>query len=214
MGRMLGQALPWLRILKPRPRVRRWKLSGACAGIGLRLTGGQTAIWRRFASTVGRSRGDGTQGCSCFAAPDCGSTQKCPLGLGGEPKADGTNDCNCIIYEQMKKGTQTPKAKASGMGTSGGQSGSYKVTWTGGLPPYTCKLTVSGGRTTRKTVQTEENKCSISFSCTTKNSSAKACSKLRYPYCVGDNTCNYSATVTDSTGSSISFNITAAGNET
>ena len=162
----------------------------------------------------GQAKGDGTQGCSCFAAPDCGSTQKCPLGLGGEPKADGTNDCNCIIYEQMKKGTQTPKAKASGMGTSGGQSGSYKVTWTGGLPPYTCKLTVSGGRTTRKTVQTEENKCSISFSCTTKNSSAKSCSKLRYPYCVGDNTCNYSATVTDSTGSSISFNITAAGNET
>ena len=159
----------------------------------------------------GQAKEDGTQECSCFAAPDCSSKEKCPFGLGGEPKADGTNDCNCIIYAQMKRGIQTPKAKASG---KGGQSGYYKVTWTGGLPPYTCKLTVSGSRTTRKTIQTEENKCSISFSCTTKNSSAKACSKLGYPYCVGNNACSYSATVTDATGSSISFSITAAGNET
>ena len=50
----------------------------------------------------GQAKGDGTQGCKCFAAPDCSSTEKCPLGLGGKPKADGTNECNC---ETTQRGT-------------------------------------------------------------------------------------------------------------
>ena len=44
----------------------------------------------------GKPKGDGTQGCSCFVAPDCSSTEKCPLGLGGTAKADGTNECQCL----------------------------------------------------------------------------------------------------------------------
>lgn len=46
----------------------------------------------------GKPKGDGTQGCSCYAAPDCSSKEKCPLGLGGKPKADGTNNCLCKQY--------------------------------------------------------------------------------------------------------------------
>ena len=55
----------------------------------------------------GQAKGDGTQGCSCFTAPDCSSTEKCPLGLGGEPKADGTQSCNCKTTETLilKAGT-------------------------------------------------------------------------------------------------------------
>ena len=49
----------------------------------------------------GQAKGDGTQGCSCFAAPDCSSTQKCPLGLGGKPKADGSQNCDCIIGVEL-----------------------------------------------------------------------------------------------------------------
>ena len=43
----------------------------------------------------GEPKADGTQGCNCWAAPDCSSTEKCPLGLGGTPKAEGTNECIC-----------------------------------------------------------------------------------------------------------------------
>ena len=49
----------------------------------------------------GQAKGDGTQGCSCYAAPDCSSTEKCPLGLGGKPKADGTQTCNCTVKAEF-----------------------------------------------------------------------------------------------------------------
>ena len=55
----------------------------------------------------GKAKGDGTQGCSCFAAPDCSSTEKCPLGLGGTPIGNGSQSCNCKTTQivTLKAGT-------------------------------------------------------------------------------------------------------------
>ena len=72
----------------------------------------------------GQAKRNGTQGCNCFAAPDCSSTEKCSLGLGGEPKADGTQGCNCITYEEM---------------TYIGINSSGILHWSGGLPNFSCR---------------------------------------------------------------------------
>ena len=41
----------------------------------------------------GQAKRDGTQGCSCFEAPDC--SKICSSGQ-GEPKQNGTQECECV----------------------------------------------------------------------------------------------------------------------
>ena len=65
-------------------------------GDGGQISGRSNCNLAEVCQYGGQAKGDGTQGCKCFAAPDCSSTEKCPLGLGGESKADGSNDCNCL----------------------------------------------------------------------------------------------------------------------
>ena len=72
----------------------------------------------------GSPHANGSQECNCFAAPDCSSTEKCPLGLGGSPKADGTQGCNCVTYVEMSY---------IGINSKG------LLTWSGGLPNYSCR---------------------------------------------------------------------------
>ena len=158
----------------------------------------------------GKPKGDGTQGCSCFAAPDCSSTEKCPVGLGGEPKADGTNDCICISYIQMQKGEVSHDIKRSGsFSNNTRQIGSYKISWTGGLAPYICYLKVTGNRTKSKTVTTTDPSCSLSLGCRYQRGNSMAsdmrCSTLGIPNCTASYTCSYSATVTDATGAKLNF---------
>ena len=76
----------------------------------------------------GQAKGDGTQGCSCFAAPDCSNTTKCECG--GIPIGGGTQNCSCnscyVPISNMKFGTN---------GTA---------TWSGGTPPFSCSYKCVG----------------------------------------------------------------------
>ena len=73
----------------------------------------------------GSPKANGSQDCSCLAAPDCNSKTLCSLGLGGTPKADGTQGCNCVTYKPMSVSISLSSAYISG-----------------GLPPYYCTIQV------------------------------------------------------------------------
>lgn len=84
----------------------------------------------------GEPKGDGTQGCSCFTAPDCSSTEKCPLGLGGEAKSDGTQTCICTEGVKATFHVGTYKYTSKGKTWYGFTDDSdYKVYSQGSLNP-------------------------------------------------------------------------------
>lgn len=154
----------------------------------------------------GKPKGDGTQGCSCFAAPDCSSTEKCPLGLGGEPSTNGTQECNCVTYTPMKE-INTSLSQSFASGTRGARYVKVSASWSGGLPPYTYSFIVSGPGTRKWSLKgsTEDTSKSGSTSCRRSSHHCYAtcqknlCTNKNTP-CGSGNSCSATFKVTDATG--------------
>lgn len=90
----------------------------------------------------GQAKRNGTQGCNCFAAPDCSSTEKCPLGLGGTATGNGTQECNCIQAFDFS-GTVLFKESLSDWFVNDGNYGTrstYSYSMTAGSNGFTCSI--------------------------------------------------------------------------